>query len=362
MSDVPSHSDTYFKFVVTNHASIEGPKSPIGSLIHQFERGCYFQDVSFSSQHPLKWAILAWAARQYPPGVVPNSMSYYSSRAVRYLNIWIRSGRCHELEAFAANLLGWVAYSVCSQEIDSQVHFKGSLAILISLLDRASPSEPVSSGLMLYGPFIIDCANAWAVRNGVVPRRSTNFLQRVRYFDDLSRGPKSGIWYSGILEAANSTLGNLLEISLTCSCQLARRGVDYNFTRDPLNETLQYIRAELGDVDFHAALRAIHASFQGANTNHTTVEGQLITRLFHRLRAVLLLHSILDNDTIQKGVVSERSVMFGTGLISACRNQAIRRDGPIDDYYLISWHNYSLLLLGGMTLSTEESPERKLVR
>ena len=41
-------------------------------------------------------------------------------------------------------------------------------------------------------------------------------------------------------------------------------------------EALEYVRAELGDVELQNGLRMIYRSFQGARTNHVTVEGQLI--------------------------------------------------------------------------------------
>jgi len=312
-----------------------------------------------SDKRALQWAVLAWAARQYPPQVVSKSVLTYLAEAARCIRFCLSDGFFYESGVFASNLMGWVSYSTCSEEFGSRAHFKGSVAMLSCLLDLASPTNAVSSNIMVFGPFIFDCANAWAVRNGGVPHRSTSFEQRVAYFDELSTGPKADTWYSGILEAANSTIGNLLEISLSCVCQLARRETELDIARDPVNDVLQYVRAELGDSDFHAALLRIHSSFQGENKDHGTVEGQLITRLFHRLRAVLVLHSILDSDSILEGIASERSIMFGIGLIDACRTHAIRRDGPIEDYYLISWHNYSLLLLGGMTLSQQNSPDRK---
>src|SRR5947207_9313504 len=69
--------------------------------------------------------------------------------------------------------------------------------------------KPVSDLVLMLGPFIMDCANAWTTRNGVVPQRCPKFDQRVKYFDMLHSVDNSGMWYSGILEAANSTLGNV---------------------------------------------------------------------------------------------------------------------------------------------------------
>src|SRR5208282_2168306 len=137
--------------------------------------------------------------------------------------------------------------------------------------------------------------------NGAVPQRRTTFEQRVKYFDQLRSD--SGVWHSGILEAANSTLGNVLEVLLSCVCQVARKEMEQDFAaRNTVNDVLQYVRAELGDVDLHSALQAISHSFQGEQTDHRTVEGQLITRLFHRVRCVLLLLTILeDEQSIQNG-------------------------------------------------------------
>jgi hypothetical protein len=150
-----------------------------------------------------------------------------------------------------------------------------------------------------------------------------------------------------------------MEVCLTCAYQVARKEGTHNSNKDTVGEVLQYVRAELGDVQLHAALQAIHRSFQGLDTDHSTVEGQLITRLFHRLRCVLLLLTILEADSIQYGVHTPKANYIAKIVVSFCRSQAIRRGGPIDDYYMISWHNFSHLLLGGMALPTEECPERK---
>lgn len=68
----------------------------------------------------------------------------------------------------------------------------------------------------------------------------------------------------------------------------------------------------------------------------------------------------LEQDSIQFGVTTPEARYLANVLVSCCRSQAIRRGGPIEDYYLISWHNYSHLMLGGMTLQPQECPERKL--
>lgn len=232
---------------------------------------------------------------------------------------------------------------------------------MLHFLADFAKRRPLRNDLIVFGPFIIDCANAWTVRHGRIPRRSTMFTQRVTYFEALRLTENSGAWYSGTLEAANSTLGNLLEVALTSACQLARKESEFDFAQDIINDVLQYIRAELGDIDLHSALRTLNESFQGTQTDHTTVEGQLITRLFHRLRCVLLLHTVLEAPSIHEGFTCPKAGYIGRKVISFCRTQAIRRDGPIEDYYLISWHNFGHLLLGGVAISRQECPERKFL-
>ena len=85
----------------------------------------------------------------------------------------------------------------------------------------------------------------------------------------------------------------------------------------------------------------------------------MITRVFHRLRCVLLLLSVFEAPSIQLGVLTQKSQYLGKIVLSFCRKQAIRRGGPIEDYYLVSWHNFTHLLLGGMALDVEEYPECK---
>ena len=83
---------------------------------------------------------------------------------------------------------------------------------------------------------------------------------------------------------------------LTCICEVGKgdegKGEEEGDpARHGVDTILQYVRAELGDTDLQKALKAIYSSFQGSQTDHTTVERQSITRLFHGLRCVLLLHS-----------------------------------------------------------------------
>ena len=329
-----------------------GFDTTLGALIEQFGE----DKRNTLENRSLIYAVLAWAARQTAPSDYRELSSRYCIKAVRMLNNRIEEAKCCADEIFAANLLAWVAYSTCSKEIEAHIHFKASLVMLNFLSDTG----PLSTDLIVFGPFIIDCANAWTIRNGVIPSRRTTFSQRVSYFDKLRLTGNSCAWYSGTLEAANSTLGNLLEVSLTSVCQLAKKERDNDFTRDTVENVLRYLRAELGDIHLHSALRTLYQSFQGPQTNHTTVEGQLITRLFHRLRCVLLLHTVLEAPTIQEGVRSPQTRFIARKIISFCRIQAIRRGGPIEDYYLISWHNFSYLLLGGIALSREECSERML--
>lgn len=313
------------------------------------------------AEEPLYSALMAWETRRMPPSSYREESLAYQSLANGWLDYVITTAIIKDQDIFAANLLGWITYSSCSHEGDAHAHFRGSIAMLNFFLQqsRSKHQKPISDSLMLLGPFVIDCANAWTTRNGAVPHRSTTFEQRVKYFDEWRRLDNSGAWYSGILEAANSTLGNLLEVSLSCVFRVSKREEVYDFTRDSVDDVLSYVRAELGDVDLHNALHEIDHSFQRENTNHTTVEGQLITRLFHRLKCILLLLTILEEDSIQQGVTTFKTIYLGKLLVCSCRAQSIRRGGPIEDYYLISWHNFSHLLLGGMVLSWEENSDRK---
>src|SRR5208337_2748067 len=101
---------------------------------------------------------------------------------------------------------------------------------------------------------------------------------------------------------ANSTLGNLMEVALAFVNKIVTQEAAFDFSKDNVNDVLQYIRSELGDSDLYSGLKTIHCAFQGTQTNHATVEGQLITRLFHRLRCILLLLTLLESDTIQDGI------------------------------------------------------------
>ena len=88
------------------------------------------------------------------------------------------------------------------------------LAFMSDIADRSRKALP--EVVILFGPFVLDCFIAWITRNGRVPRRCTEF-ERVTYFNEMSRLDAPGVWLSGILEAANATIGHLLEVSLTIS-------------------------------------------------------------------------------------------------------------------------------------------------
>ena len=195
------------------------------------------------------------------------------------------------------------------------------------------------------------------MRNGGIPPRMSTFIQRVKYFESFL-SDQSAVWYPSILEAANSTLGNLMEVALSWTYHFAINEITGHSDRARGAEVLQYIRSELADTDLHAALQQLYRSFQGPNSDHTTVEGQLITRLFHRLRCVLFLHSVLSSDSISAGMKNPDAVIIAKKIIYFCGKQVIRRGGPIEDYFFVSWHNFSYLMLGGIGLQSEHcSPE-----
>lgn len=279
----------------TSHA--ENVKPLFNLLVGSVEEHFYSSDTTIEpwKSGALRFALLAWAARQMPPSKFREVAAYCIYEAVSRLGSIMMRHSFEDSYIFAANLLGWIAYSTCSQEVDAPTHFNGSMAMLMYAIDpQRNQRKPVSDLVLTLGPFVIDCANAWTTRNGVVPHRCTKFDQRVKYFDMLRSVDNSGMWYSGILEAANSTLGNVLEVSLSCVCRIVKSEMVFDFSRDTVNAVFLYVRAEISDPDLGNALQAIDQSFQGDNTNHTTVEGQLITRLFHRARCILLLLTMLE--------------------------------------------------------------------
>lgn len=350
------------KSLDTSQTGAANGSRPNFPLLLQFREWCLENPTDYGtgpSQRALRHAICAWTTRNLAPTDYMQQTEDDVCSALFELNWIIAYWRPDEMSVFASHLLAWVTYSTCSQELFAHIHFQGSLAFLSFLSNRIRmrANNPLHPALLLYGPFILDCASAWTTRNGALPIRTTTFDQRVKYFDDLRSQNNAGFWHTGILEAANSTLGNLMEISLTTINNLVKKEEQLDFSRQEVDHALQYIRAELGDSDLHAALQAIYRSFQGAQTDHSTVEGQLITRLFHRLRCILLLHTILEANSIQEGIVLPNAKYVARAIVNFCRHQAIRRGGPIEDYYLISWHNYVHLLLGGMALQATEHPE-----
>jgi hypothetical protein len=307
------------------------------------------------------FAVLALWGRQSTTIEYKERALAYETCAVESLSFAHRDSNHLENHVFAASLLGWLAYSSCSKTIDAPLHFKGSYAILDLLLNHKLRRQlPHKELLLIFGPFVLDCAIAWSVRAGVIPCRNTNFSQRAEYFDHFSKVGNSGTWYSGILEAANSTLGNVLEVALNCVCQTITKEIALDFNRESVDQALLYIRSELGDVDLQNALWQLYESFQEGNTDHSTVEGQLITRIFHRMRIVLLLESVLEAPSIENGVLDAKTNAIARTVILFCRQQTSERDPNriIEDYFLMSWHNFSHLLLGGMSLSRVDTPDR----
>ena len=299
--------------------------------------------------------MLALITRRSGPSEIDN-LSKYISMAVEELNYIVRCRRIWDDDVFSANLLGWLSYSTCSHETNAHIHFNGSVAMLSYRMERRLRRSEL---LETFGPFVIDCASTWATRNGAIPLRCTTFEQRVKYFDEFYCVDTAGTWYSGVLEAGNATLGNLIELSLRTVCTVTQNEQEGTFIRNGVAEVLGYVKAELGDSKLHKGLQTIYQSFQGTQTNHHTVEGQLITRVFHRLRCVLLLLTILEAPSVQIGVSCPKAQYLARIIVSFCRKQSIRRDGEITDYYLLSWHNFSHLLLGGMALAKEVHPECK---
>lgn len=228
--------------------------------------------------------------------------------------------------------------------------FGMSRMIFDSLFNIADKSnKPFPGVVMLFGPYVLDCINAWIARNGRVPHRCTSFEQRVKYFNEISRLDVSRTWYPGILEAANTTIGYLLDISLLCVREMAeseKGGLRGDSVRE--DSGLQHIRAELGDADLRKALDQIAASSQQNKANAVGVERQWTVRLFHRLDCILLLETILREQSIQQGISSPKATSLGKSIISSCRRNSLR-----------SPHNSTYLLLGGVTLSSEKDFEGK---
>lgn len=147
------------------------------------------------------------------------------------------------------------------------------------------------------------------------------------------------------MEAVNATVGNLFEASLTSVLRLAKKESNFDFSREGAADSLQYIRSELGDSDLHLALHHLYLSHQGKNTDHTNVVGQLITRIFHGLRCVLFLHAVLSQESVYIGIQSSDALIIARKTVAFCGKQVISRAGPVEDYFLQSWHNFSYLRL-----------------
>jgi hypothetical protein len=302
------------------------------------------------------WVLLACSARRLPNPAHADDISEYIARTVRGLGWKVSFRRIQPHDSLVANTLAWVVYSTCTHETEAHIHFNGSMGILTYCMSEDCGYQ--SEILATFGPFIIDCVNAWTTRHGGIPQRCTTFKQRVNYFHELFLVDPAGTWYSSVLEAVNAILGNLMEISLRTIYEAARSEAEEIYVRNGVEEALEYIRAELGDFELQDDLRTIYRSFQGSQTNHTTVEGQLITRIFHRLRYILLLSTILESPGIQFGISSLKVQYLGRTILSFCRIQSIPRDGSTEDYYLM-WYNFTHLLLGGMTLTNDEHPDCK---
>ena len=263
-----------------------------------------------------------------------------------------------------STLLGWITYSANVSEVSTASYFKISYAQVFTWLgvwqsfarDPDTPQAPYH--YRLYTSFALDCANAWLVRNGSILVRTTTFADREFYFTHFEQ-LSARAWHSGQLEAANATLGNLFEVSLTSVLRFARNEINSDFSKERLDNVLLYIRAELGDADLHRALRNLYRRHQGNNTNHTTVVGQLIRRIFHRLRCVLLLHAILSQASVFAGVQCADALIIARKIVCFCAKQVIRHGDPIEDYFLQSWHNFSYLMLGGMGL-TDDAPQASM--
>jgi hypothetical protein len=318
--------------------------------------------ISIAPCEALINAVLAWACRQFGAEFFGRHGLGYIAKARRALHTTLTQPEVlKDGDLFAGNILSWVGYSTTSKDSESTVrtHMDGSLAILDHIWNLSRNGGPhLSDSIVLFGPFIIDCASIWSTRYGSFPSRHTSFQQRVKYFDHLRLlTDKLGI-HSAVREAINSTLGNLLELLLSGISKVAR----YENAGDMSNQSVRnsvilYVEAELGDPALLRALISTKREFL-KNKNLKSVDEQWILRSFHRLRCILLLLSIFRAPTISEGVDSVNTAKVAKDLISHLRAQSIPRWAPIQDYYLISWHNYSHLLLGGMALSNGGCPQR----
>jgi hypothetical protein len=210
-------------------ARSNGAETPAGSLFNRLPLTDNVDLASFpicniNGYYVLACVLFAWSTRQADPiTLTEEGLPDYITLSVQGLayRVKYQSSLLWSNDVFAANLLGWVAYSTCSQGAEAHIHFNGSMGMLTFLMEKEGSER--NPHLVNFGPSIIDCANAWATRNGGIPQRLTSFQQRVKYFEELFGADNSGVWYSGTLEAANATLGNLMEITLRVVCEIARR-------------------------------------------------------------------------------------------------------------------------------------------
>ena len=131
-------------------------ESPQGALFHHLKINAYH--VLRPSSSSLIYAVLAWSARVMMPSMYLEQLPRFAAGAVDNLNICVTREIINADCVYASNLIAWVAYSSCLDEVDPRVNFQHSLGFLKILLERR---KPLTSALEVFGPFIIDCANAW---------------------------------------------------------------------------------------------------------------------------------------------------------------------------------------------------------
>jgi hypothetical protein len=285
----------------------------------------------------------------------------YGELARTALDHSIANEKLCSLDIISSNLLGWLAYSGPMEEVDATDYFK--LSYTLVCMELKTPKlyswwKAVEERCN-YSPFILDCASAWITRNGGLSPRLTTFTQRVHYFQAFISSGDSELWYPSLLEAANSTVGNIMEVALGWTYRFSKGEFTEGVDRVQVEQVLLYIRSELGDPGLHAALQLLYQSSQGHNTDHTTAEGELITRLFHRLRCVLFLHAVLSAPSISGGFRHPEITLIARKIVYFCHKQVVRRGGLVNDHFRfeVSWHNFSYLLLGGIGLHLGDCPQ-----
>lgn len=303
----------------------------------------------------LRHAVLSWAARQLPPEQYELQFLEHQNLALQYLRANLHSEDCWEDALFTSTILAWNSYSSFNEQTSVRSHWLGAGEILMAL--QRSPSKR-SGMLTAFAPFVLDCISAWSVRYGGVPSRWTSFSQRVIYFEQLFRVATSHSSQTGTADAVNATLGNVLEMSLTCLSAVVEEATG----RPPLLDemsligAIHHIRDELCDMDLQHALVAI----QVPSGNGETIHEQLTSRLIHRHKCILLIDSILKERTrLLPSLCSSTAVSaVARGLISSLRWGV--RQNLTNDYYRTTWHGYSHLLLGGLPLRGEDQERRAL--